>query len=199
MKELIFTDEKFIAETTAAIEKAKTSQQILLDTWNSLNIGECPNLFQLIHDPYTVYRKATNNKTPITGKYKVGEAFLEITDTMLPNELYTACRECKRAIFTGHRDLWSIKDGKTIILNQELADTMLHSHDLFAENEKQKEFIEACTALVESNNKLIPVLQSMLTMRSGFSMPVKVTAAGYSFLQQLELDPEAIHEMIKTL
>jgi hypothetical protein len=90
MKELVYTDEKFIAETEAAIQKALTAQNHMLNVWNSLNIGECPNLFQLIHDPYTVYRKATKNKTPVAGKYKVGEAFLEITDVMLPNELYTA-------------------------------------------------------------------------------------------------------------
>ena len=198
MKELVYTDEKFIAETTEAIQKALTAQQRLLDCWNSLNIGECPNLFQLAHDPYNCYRKAV--KIPATaGSYRIGEAFLEIDGVMLPNELYIIAREAKRCIMTGRRDLWSIEDNKTVILNQDVADKLIHSQDIYVENEAQKEFVRHCIAYVEAGEYLYQKLQTMVTMKSAVNVPFTMKATGFAFINSLQLEPEAIREMIKRL
>lgn len=198
MKELIYTDEKYISETKTEIQKAHKTQQKLLDTWNSLNIGECPDLFQLAHDPYNTYRKAA--KIPaVNGSYKIGEHFLEITDIPLPNQIYIAARDSKKCIMTGHRDLWSIENGETVVLNQDLADIMIHSRDVWIENEKQKEFVTHCINYVTGGEYLFQKLQTMISMKGPFNIPFTMKAKGFSFINSLELEPEALREMIKQL
>jgi hypothetical protein len=100
---------------------------------------------------------------------------------------------------TGHRDLWSIQDGKTVVLNQELADSLLHSHDIYVENEAQKEFVKHCINYVEAGEYLYQKLQTMVTMKAGFNVPFTMKATGFAFINSLQLEPEAMREMIKQL
>lgn len=200
MKELVYTDEKYVAETTKAIQKALTAQQKLLDTWNALNIGECTDLFRLIHDPYNVYREAVKSDAPaVAGKYKIGEAFMEITDIPIPNELYTSAREAKRCIQVGRRELWSINDGKTVVLNQDQVDVLIHSRDIYVENEAQKEFVRHVIQYMESGNYLNILMQNLLDMRTGFSIPYQIIGRSFGLINALALEPEAVREMLKKL
>ena len=203
MRELIFTDEKYIRETTEAIAKALTAQQYLLDCWNSLNVGECGSLFRLIHDPNGAYRdayKSVNEVPAVSGKYKVSEnATLDITEIPVPNQLYTLARETKKAIMIGHRDLWSIQDGKTVVLNEILADNMIHSHDIYVENEAQRVFAQRCINYVESGTYLFEKLQGMVTMKGSFVVPFSLTGRAFSFINALALEPEALREMLKMI
>lgn len=203
MKELVYTDEKFIAETEAAIQKALTAQQYLLDCWNSLSIGECVSLFRLIHDPNGTYRdayKSVNDVQTVAGKYKVSEnAYLNITDVPVPNQLYTLARDARKCIMVGHRDLWNIQDGKTVTVNQEFADNMIHSHDIWIENEAQREFVQHCINYVEAGTYLFQKLQGMVSMKGAFVVPFSQTGRAFSFINSLQLEPEALREMIKRL
>lgn len=202
-RELIWSDDKYIEQTTQGIEKALKAQQKLLDTWNALKLGVCNDLFRLIHDPIHVYHEAVKFRTEIhspVGKYKISnEAYMDITGIPVPNELYVVAREAKRCIMIGHRELWSVIDGKTVVLHQDRADALIHSHDVWAENEEQKEFVQNVLAYQRSGQYLFSKLNTMLQMNSGYMIPFNVIGRSFGIVNELELEPVALREMMKKL
>ncbi len=190
MRKPDYTDDKYVAETTAAINRALDAQQKLLDVWNSLNIGECSNLFRLIHDVNNSYKDAIKTDS---------DPYKDVLAVPIPNQLYIVAREAKKCIMVGHKNLWSIQGGETVVLNQDLADLLIHAHDIYLENDAQREFVENAIAKVKSDKYFTTTLPSMLTMQSGFDIPFDVTGAGYLWIKNIELNYVALREMIKQI
>ena len=201
-KELVLTDEKFIEQTTAEIQRAFEPQQKLLDCWNAMNVGRCTDLFRLIHDPINVYKELNPVEVPpVTGSYQFAtDTYVKMTDVPMPNELFILAREARKCIQAGRRELWNIsEDGTTVVLNQDQADALIHSRDVLVENEAQKEFIEMAVAFKESSTYLNTKLRSMLSMQSGFNIPFVMTGTGFLFIKDDELDYVALKDMMKNL
>jgi len=199
-RELVLTDEKFIEQTTAEIQRALEVQQKLLDCWNDLNVGRCKDLFRLMFDPVNVYKEATNIPV-INGKYQINkDVALNLIDVPIPNELYISAREARKCIQAGRRELWSIsEDGKTVLLNKENADRLIYANDIYCENPQQREFAEMAVAFKESSKYFNTKLPSMLSMQSGFNIPFVMTGAGFLFIKDVELDYVALKDMMKKL
>ena len=201
---LVYTDQKFIDRTRIELKKAQEAQQKLLDQWNATGIGiPCDNLFKLMHTPQKVYGDAVKSQAEIPiaqGKFQISkEVFLNMLDVPVPNELYTAAREARNCIQSGRPELWSIKDNKTVVLNETLAEQLIHSFDVYAENEAQKEVAEACLKYMESSNFLNDKLKNMAGLRTMFGLPFTVVDRFANIVCSLDIEPTNLREMLKTL
>lgn len=188
-RELVWSDEKFIEQTKQGIEQALKAQQKLLDTWNALKIGPCPDLFKLIHIPQRVYAQATIPKSD----------FSDIMTVPVPNELYIAAREAKRCIQVGRRELWSVIDGKTVVLNQDRAEALINSHCVWSKTPAGKEFANHVKQYKESGKYLYEKLQTMLGMQTAFSVPYTMVGKGFAFINDLEIEATALQEMVERI
>ncbi|HAX61155.1 MAG TPA: hypothetical protein DCX95_01145 [Elusimicrobia bacterium] len=183
-RELVFTDEKFVEQTKAELQKALAAQQHLLNVWNGLKIGACPDLFRLIHTVTTVYSEvvAPGSKQP----------------QLMPDELYRAAYNARKCLQAGRKELWSIsEDGTTVLLNQANADALLRSRDVWIETEEQREFVRHVVAYQESGSYLYKKLQGMLNMKVPFIVPYSMTGRAMGMINDLVIEMEALKEMVQ--
>jgi hypothetical protein len=139
-KELIYRNEKFEQETRAGLKVTFDALTKLLDIWNGLNVGPCSDLFRLASQASAVYTEAfqANIEVPEQiGVYKLNKtAFLNIVETPVPNSLYVQAKAVSKTPCFGYKDIWSITDGK-VIQDEEQAEAVIHSQNIYAENEAQ--------------------------------------------------------------
>lgn len=203
-RELIFRNLEFEEKTRRELQEAQEAQQKLLDSWNETDIGiPCPNLFRLIHDPRGVYNEAVKSvaEIPIAhGKFQISkDAFLNVLEIPTPNDLYIAAREARRHIQCGRPELWSIENGKTVVLNKEKAEELIHSCDVWVENEKQKEFAEAALRYAEDGNYLVNTLRSMPGLNNVFSIPFTLVGKFSQLICAVQIEPNNFRALIEKL
>jgi len=152
---LIYRDEVFEDETRAGIKDVYDGYVKLLSIWNDLNVGECSDLFTLAANASKVYSDAfqANVEVPETvGKYQLNKsAFLNIIDVPVPNNLYVQARAITKMPCFGYQNIWSIKDGQ-VIQDEEQAEAVIHSRNIYANNEEQEELGKACIEYVRLSN-----------------------------------------------
>jgi len=198
MKELIYRDEAWEVKIRKDIEDSRQALQALLDTWNNLDLTPCTDIFSLMVQPQQTHDAAVREVTTIpiaAGRFQISkDAFLKILDVPCPNDLYISARQAKRAPFSGARDLWTIKEDKTIVLDKTLADTYIFAKNIYAANERQKEvallFINYIESSVTINALLTELpLQHML-------LPWAITGRSFPTLYTLELEPEQLRGLL---
>jgi hypothetical protein len=201
---LVYEDIKFKETTKSEIEGAKIALQNLLNEWNGLKlpaITDYKQLFRVIHTPQRVYSETYHalNPEPVYGALTIRPGVsINLTDVPLPNELYIKARSAQREIQTGRLELWTIEDEK-IVLNEIAAKTHLNSADIYAENEAQKMFVEACLMFVESSDTLITSLTNMPSTRLPMTPFSIIERTGFLFLSRVKLDPDQMRELLKSL
>lgn len=203
-RELAYRNLEFEEKTKLELQKALEAQQRLLDTWNALDLGlPCTNLFYLIHNPQKVYADAVKEVTTIPishGKYQIAQgAFMQFLDVPVPNELYVRAREAKNQIQCGRPELWSIEDNKTVKLNQELAEALIHSNDVWVENEEQKKFVDSAVRYIETGIYLHDKLINMAGMGTLFNTPFRLVEGHRGFVPKLRLELVQLRELLKQI
>jgi len=179
MKKLIYSDLEFVEKTKSEIKEAAEAAQALLDTWNSLNLPPFKSMFQLVHDPQSVYERAGQGN-------------------LLPNILYVAARVARNHIIIGNPDLISVKDNKTVVVNEVEVERLVSVNNIFAENEIQAQFIRDVVQYVALSNSISQTLMGLETTRMP-GEPVRRTARYFPNVCCLELETETLQEIIKAM
>lgn len=203
MKKLIYSDEKYIETTKAELQQAKEAAQKMLDVWNELNIGPLKNpLFELAHVPQRVHSAAVSkdDTEPVThGRFQVRPGVsLTLTEVPCPDALFRAAHACRMQIQIGRPELWSIENDKTVVLNEALADELLHANDIYAENAAQAQFATLCVKYVEYSNALNEALKNIQTMRMP-AVPFSLASRSFPLIAELQFYPDQVREIIKEM
>lgn len=197
---LVYHDRGFADQTKVEIEKAKEALQKLIDCWNKLNLPPFPDLLRLVFDPVTVHAKAvTLCAEPVAnGKYEFSPGvFLNLSEVPCPNELYVTARNARNQIQSSRPELWSIVDN-IVVLNQQKADQLIHSNDIYAENEKQASFADLCVKYVYYSNTLNEELKLIPTIRLP-CVPFGVVERSFPWICGLHLEVDQVREIIKSM
>ena len=198
MKELIYRDEAWEVKIRKDIEDSRQALQALLDCWNNLDLTKCEDIFSLMVQPQQTHDAAVREVTTIpiaAGRFQINkDAFLSILDVPCPNDLYISARQAKRAPFSGARDLWTIKEGKTVILNKKLADTHIYAKNIYAENERQKEVANLFINYIQSSVKINALLAELPLQH--MLLPWQIVARSFPSLYVLELEPEQLRGLL---
>lgn len=202
MKKLAYRDLLFEEQTKAELKKALEAQQKMLNAWYGTGIDvPCTNLFQLMHAPQKVYGDAVKSQAEIPiahGKFQISkDVFLNILDIPVPNQLYIAAREARNQIQAGRPELWSI-EGNKVVMDQELANELIHSKDVYTENEAQERFVEATLKYIELSNYLVETIKAMPGMGMSFGMPFTLIEK-HALINIVQLEPVQLRETLKSL
>lgn len=135
----VWRNELHEANTKRELQTAQTALQSCLDVWNSLELIQCTDIFALILNPETAYKKAVNELAvvPVTvGRFQVSkDAYISTLDVPIPDSLYRAAREARKVPFTNMPELWSIESDK-VILNETEANQLIDSQSIYASGDK---------------------------------------------------------------
>jgi len=181
MKKLIYSDKEFSEKTKIEIEEARRAGQTLLDIWNELGLPPFKSMFQLVHDPQSVFDSVQSGK-----------------NNLLPNTLYVAARVARNHIVIGNPDLISVKDNKTVVVNEVEVERLVSVNNIFAENEIQAQFIRDVVQYVALSNSISQTLMGLETTRMP-GEPVRRTARYFPNVCCLELETETLQEIVKQM
>ena len=154
---LIYQDLAFEQETRKGLTQTFEALKKLLDVWNGLEVGPCLDFLSLVHNAASVYTEAFNETVECPGnigKYQISrEAFLNVVEAPIPNNLYTAAKAVQKTPCFGYSDIWTIKDSQ-IIEDAEAREAVIHSRNIYAYNQRQKELAEGVIEYVRLSNYL---------------------------------------------
>jgi hypothetical protein len=155
----IFRDEKYEELTRSQLEAAQKGLQRIADEWLKLDVGELPDLWDLILDVEKVYGAALYKdiEVPqITGKYQISkDIWVKTVSVPIPNGLYVAVRDCKKLTYHNDRDLWRL-EGSTVVMDEQKADALINHYTLTAKSKEEEKLIadlQELTKLLNSCNK----------------------------------------------
>jgi hypothetical protein len=175
------------------INSCKNELQKLIDLWNELNskpITDYKSLFQLIHDPYSFFPKEAVN-------VKIAkDVSVNVNEGPVPNKVYVQCRACKKNIHIGRVDLWSIDNGKTVVLNDTEFERFIHSQDVFAKSEQQKEFAELVVTYVNASNELSEKLRAVQRLPG---VPFSLTGRSFPYISDLKLETPTLQSILDVM
>ena len=195
MKKLSYRNEAHEEKTRNELDRAKKALQNLLQAWNSTDLGlPCPSLWKLMFTPEKTYQEAAKSiaEVPIAnGKFQLSkEVFLNILEIPTPNDLYIAAREARNEIQTGRPELWTIsEDGGTVLLNQELAEALIHESDCYVETELQDQMVEACKEYAKSGKVLHEILTKLPGQGMFQGIPFVIVERYGNLIAWLEIEP----------
>jgi len=201
-KILIYKDEKHETKTRAELDTSRVTLQDLLDEWNKQELTTCTDIFPLMMNPQKVYGEAVKSVADIPishGKFQINkDKFLEIMDVPTPNDLYVKARTARQTPFAAHRELWSIKDN-LIVMDQAVADGFIYCRNIYAENERQKEFAQAVINHKKSSDTLINILTNLPGNGLHVLFPFIRTGGNHQLLPELEIEYVMFGEIMKRL
>ena len=139
-KVIIYRDENFESETRKGMKITYDAFKELLSTWDKLNIGPCDSLHRLATEPASVYKQHFEASLEVpekVGNLMVNKtAYINLIEIPIPNSLYLAAKKVTKSPCFGYVDVWSLQDG-AVIMNEEIAESVINSHNIVATNEAQ--------------------------------------------------------------
>jgi hypothetical protein len=205
MKELAYRNENYEKQIEQELASALDASNRLLHCWLSLDLGALnTTLFELAYRTPAVYKEAVqrvSGDVVSLGRYAIRPGvLLDLLEIPIPNELYLAAKQVKLQTQCGHPELWSISpDGKTVILNQELADQLIHANDIWITSKRQREFLDHCIAFQESSNWLYDNLLPLPGMMTKFGPPFALIARSSMQINKYEIDPIQLNVLIQSI
>jgi hypothetical protein len=143
--------------TRVQLESARKGLQSLINEWHMLEIGECPDIYELLMKPEQLYK--TRIDTPVEvpalqGRFSMKKsAHLSTLDLPDPSLLYASAKALRQQSFTAYVTLWRIEDNQVALVESE-AEILIDSQSIYA-NDPEK------IRLAKDLNKLCDLLNSL--------------------------------------
>jgi hypothetical protein len=138
MKELIYRNEAFEAETRAGMQVTLTLYNELLSCWNGLDVGECQDIFRLATNASQIYKDhfETSLEVPLqVGRLMVNkQAYINLVEMPVPNSLYISAKKVTKSPGFGYVDCFVLQDNR-VVLDEERAEAVILSQNVYAESE----------------------------------------------------------------
>ena len=198
---LIYQDLAFEQETRKGLKQTFEALVKLLDVWNSLEVGQCDNYLSLVNNAASVYTEAFNSTVECPGnigKYQISrEAFLNVVEAPIPNNLYVAAKAVQKTPCFGYPDIWSVVGGK-IIEDAEAREAVIHSRNIYANNEHQKELAIGVIEYVRLSNYLDAQFKE-IPWQYVPAPPWIMVGRSFPHLSMLTLEIEQLRVILKKL
>lgn len=200
----VYKDEKHEEATRTELDRTQVALQGVLDVWNGLDLIPVNDVVSLILNPQTAYGNAVNQLAEppsMGGRFQMKkQAYIDTLEIPIPDQLYRICKEARQMTFAAVRDLWTIEEGKTIVMNQEEADKFISEKSIFCDPDKEQlakdivKFVEVMNMLVEKfpGDLLLESPSASHFFRGKFNIVQK----SFPGLHQLEIIPEKFREWL---
>ena len=153
--------------TRGQLESARGGLQSLLNEWHKLEIGECPDIYDLLMKPEQLYKTRIDTLVEVPapqGRFSMKKsAHLSTLDLPDPSQLYALAKATRQQPFTAYATLWRIEDNQVVLVESE-AEILIDSQSIYARDpEKIK--------LAKDINKLCELLNSLNKRLNGEILP----------------------------
>jgi len=152
----IYRNEDFENQTRADIQKAKEAIENMINIWMDLDVGGIVDVIELINDPEKAYSEAVHRTVEVPqlpGKFQIAkDVYIQTLSIPIPDQLYRACRDCRKHPYCFDTSLWGIKEGN-FILNEEIANELIDSQSIYCDDPEKQEIITDYINLCELLNK----------------------------------------------
>ncbi|GEM_PF-3099316 len=153
--------------TRVQLESARKILQSLLNEWHKLEIGDVPDISELLMRPERVYKNAIDTLVEVPapqGRFSMKKsAHLSTLDLPDPSQLYASAKTIRQYPFCANPGLWKVEDNQ-VVLNESEAEILIDSQSIYARDpEKIK--------LAKDINKLCELLNSLNKRLSGEILP----------------------------
>lgn len=156
-KKVIYRDEMHESKIKADLETAKPLVQAVLDEWNQLDIGQCPDVFQLLTQPEKSYKDAITSLIEVpetTGRFQISkQAYAETLETPDPTTLYSIIRTARKNQLTVYPDLWQIQEGE-IIINETEGEKLINGRTIYSDDAAKIQLIEDLQKFTDLMNSI---------------------------------------------
>lgn len=199
---IIYQDPQHQQQVRAEIETTRQKLQTLLDTWNGLELVPLTDWFALVQNPEKVHAEAVTEvaEVPLTkGKFQIRkDLYMQILDIPVPNALFVAAREAKKASMTGILDLWRI-EGSTFVVDADRADELIFARSVVATTPEQKKLAADVCKYVELSKSLTATLSNMPGAGYLTSLPWQITGRQFPGMFILEMQPEGLRDLLSKI
>jgi len=153
--------------TRVQLESARKILQSLLNEWHKLEIGDVPDISELLMRPERVYKNAIDKLVEVPasgGRFAIKkEAHMNTLDLPDPSQLYASAKTIRQYPFCAKPELWKVEDNQ-VVLNESEAEILIDSQSIYARDpEKIK--------LAKDINKLCELLNSLNKRLNGEILP----------------------------
>ena len=195
---LIYKDEKFEDEARKGLKQTFDALVNLIEIWNSLEVGPCPDFLYLAQNASQVYTNAFHARVESPdhiGTLQISrEAFLNIVEVPIPNNLFVAAREVQKSPFYGYSDVWSLVDGE-IIEDEAGREAVIHSRNIYAQDARQAELAKSIVEYVRLSNFIIQEFKE-LQWRGIPVPPFTLTGVYLRTINELKLEVEQLRYVL---
>jgi hypothetical protein len=113
----VYRDIEFEDKTRAELENSRGDMQTLLDTWNSLNIGKCRDINNLLMRPEPLFNQVIDTLVTVptgNGPFAVNKAvYVQSLNLPDPSALYATAKRVRQIGYCAVPALWRISDDGT--------------------------------------------------------------------------------------
>lgn len=151
----VYRDMKHEETTKAELEKAKAALENVVNIWNGLDVGTVTDIVSLINNPEKCYSEALYADVEVPqqpGKYQIAkDVYIRSLSVALPNQLYVACKNCRKLTYAINSELWSVS-GDQVLMNETGATALTDSQSIYVTTDEQKKRAEDILKFIELIN-----------------------------------------------
>jgi hypothetical protein len=200
----VYSDPVHEQQTRTDIENAQAALTKVVEIWNDLNIGPVTDLVKLINDPEAAYSEAVNRNIEVPvqpGKFQLSrELYIKSLSIPVPNQLYIACRDCKKIPLTRRPGLWEVSEGKVVPVEFE-AEMLIDAKSVFARTEEHQKLVEDVIRFVDSLNAIGEKTELLMGRPCEYQFfrdkPFRVIQESYPGPFKVEMDPSLMREILR--
>ena len=203
-KVCVHSDQSHIEKTQLELNKAREAMQSLLNEWHKLEIGECPNIYDLLMNPEQVYKSAIDKLVEVpasVGRFATKKA--SVLDSLVlpdPSQLYTIAKSI-RHIPHCINPAWSIIDN-LVVMDGEVEMDLVNSQNIYTDNPAKIQLFKDLQKLCDIYNKVNRSLRGELLEQTPWSYnffrgKFELKQKAYNSFYEISVNPGWIRDLIK--
>lgn len=155
----VYRDHAFEDKARAGLDDDRRSIQMLLNQWNAMKIGPCPEINLLVMRPDRLYKQVIDKlvEVPATaGPFKISkEAHVQTLDLPDPSMIIELSKKVRQQGYCSVPALWSISDdGMAVVLVQSEAEILIDQRSIYASDPQKIKLIQRWQGLCQTMSNL---------------------------------------------
>ena len=174
----MYRDEAHEEKTRKDLAEAQSALSLLLNEWNSLNLGVCKDINALASKTPIYYEDTITGLVDVpkqSGQFQISQKkYISTLDLPCPDILYELAGHCRKTLYCMKPELWSV-DGDQVTMNQAEADALIDSQSIYSDDPDKIKFVEDLDTFVD--------LYNSLNIRSGQDLFNSVNPIAHAFFR----------------
>ena len=201
----IYRDPDYESKIKRELESARQIMQGLLDIWIRLDIGECPDINELVMRPENCYKQTIDKLVdiPDTGqRFKTKkESIIDTLELPDPSQLYASAKAVSKQPFCAKPELWSTNDDQVVLIEVE-AKMLIQEKSVYATDTRSIQLAKDLNKWVDLTNKLNKELSGEILdftpwTYNFFRNKLILDQDGYGGMYKVKIDPQKLREWLQ--